>query len=173
MPPARRLRAEPIHEEPASLAPSHSEPPPRPQREALAALADDLAAHPTPPVTPASPRPRAPTNSRPPTSAEAAAAADQSLAEMAQRLEAALRKPKAEAATAAVRPAPAPEQIAEAEGEAETATPPPPPPAPPRPARMTDVKPARTDGRAKEGKLYDTLEQEMASLLGRPPGKTG
>ncbi len=92
-------------------------------------------------------------------------AADQSLAEMAQRLEAALRKPRAAA------PAPAPEEIDEAEIA------PPPPSPPPRAARPAEQKPARPDANAREGAkegkaLYDTLEQEMASLLGRPTGKT-
>ena len=54
---------------------------------------------------------------------------------------------------------------------------PPPPPAPPRAARPVEPKPARPDAKAREGAkegkaLYDTLEQEMASLLGRPTGKT-
>jgi hypothetical protein len=35
------------------------------------------------------------------------------------------------------------------------------------------VKPVRAEAKPKEGKaLYDTLEQEMASLLGRPANKT-
>jgi hypothetical protein len=107
------------------------------------------------PVQPANPEP---------------SAADQSLAEMAQRLEAALRKPKSAEAREPQAPsagtgrsAPAPEHAE----EAETAAP------PPRAARPAEAKPARADARPKEGKaLYDTLEQEMASLLGRPAGKT-
>jgi flagellar protein FliO/FliZ len=89
-------------------------------------------------------------------------AADQSLAEMAQRLEAALRKPKAPDLRAAADDAaePAEEQVAA-------------PPPPPRAARPAEAKPARAEPKPKEGKaLYDTLEQEMASLLGRPPNKT-
>ncbi len=111
------------------------------------------------PVQPANPEP---------------SAADKSLAEMAQRLEAALRKPKPaeprepHALSAATgRAAPTPDRA----DEAETAAPSPPPP--PRVARPAELRPARADAKPKEGKaLYDTLEQEMASLLGRPAGKT-
>jgi hypothetical protein len=85
---------------------------------------------------------------------------------MAQRLEEALRKPKATAT-----------QVSEHTGEADAAAPPHPPP---RVARPTEPRPiARPEAKAKESakegskeKLYDTLEQEMASLLGRPTGKT-
>jgi hypothetical protein len=153
-------------------------PPPRPQREALSALADDLADHPvapvpaTAPTAPVPPRNRAAPTPRPeprvpapPADNEAADLADQSLAEMAQRLEAALRKPKAAEprdAAAAASSTPA------AEPETGTTFPAP----PPRPARPAEAKPARADTKAKEGsKVYDTLEQEMASLLGRPAGK--
>ncbi len=93
--------------------------------------------------------------------ATADTAADQSLADMAQRLEAALRKPGETAAPATTRSAPA-----------ESTLPPPPPRNPPRPS---DAKPAaRTDAKPGQGlktektALYNSLEQEMASLLGRP-----
>jgi flagellar protein FliO/FliZ len=118
-----------------------------------------------------------------PINAEGASAADRSLAEMAQRLEAALRKPKAEAAAGA--PA-APAADAEFAPSAPIVTPPPPrartadaesassaPTVPQPPARSAaDAKPAAA-AKVKDSKLYDTLEQEMASLLGRSPGKTG
>jgi len=68
----------------------------------------------------------------PPNTSETPAGADQSLADMAQRLEAALRKPAGEA-----RPA---------SGQA-------------RAAPSTDQN---------KTAIYDTLEQEMANLLGRP-----
>ncbi|MFZ1968545.1 MAG: flagellar biosynthesis protein FliO, partial [Bradyrhizobium sp.] len=71
--------------------------------------------------------------------------ADQNLAEMAQRLEAALRRPTGEP----VAPPVAPEPPA-----ARTAPRSEPPSAPPAPAS------------AKSG--FDNLEDEMASLLGRP-----
>ncbi len=225
-PPPRRVpRVEPLSEEPAipSQQP-HAEKPPRPQREALAALADDLAANPVsppapPPVPSVSraasaarphpveprvepraerrpeprPEPRPEQRSEPHPEpripaqspySEAASAADKSLAEMAQRLEAALRKPKTPDSRDATVPStagnsgPGPEQAADP--EAATIAPPAPPaasPAPPplplRTARPAEIKPARLEAKAKEGKaLYETLEQEMASLLGRPAGKT-
>jgi len=110
-PPRRAPRVEPIQEEPRNFPPPPPLPeaPPRPQREALAALAEDLAAGPVPPLLPrnrpagpvrpqpneqraeARSEPRLPAPSADP---EAPSAVDQNLAEMAQRLEAALRKPK-------------------------------------------------------------------------------
>jgi flagellar protein FliO/FliZ len=183
MPPRRAPRIEPIPEEQMMAPPPHAEPPPRPQREVLSALADDLAAHaPPPPVTPLPPRNRPPPRLQPaesraeppripaaaPPAAEPAAV-DQSLAEMAQRLEAALRKPKAVDARAPIAPA-APSD--EGQVDEAAAAPPPPPPPPSRPARTADAKPARAEPKVKEGKaLYDSLEQEMASLLGRPASK--
>jgi flagellar protein FliO/FliZ len=187
MPPRRAPRIEPIPEEQTIAPPPHPEPPPRPQREVLSALADDLAAHapPVAPVTPVTqlpPRNRAPAPPRlqpaearaePPRMPAAQpaaepAAVDQSLAEMAQRLESALRKPKAVEARAPMAPAPEPE----AEVEEAAAAAPPPPPQPSRPARSAEAKPARAEPKVKEGKaLYDSLEQEMASLLGRPASK--
>jgi flagellar protein FliO/FliZ len=71
---------------------------------------------------------------------------------MAQRLEAALRKPGDRAA-----PEAAPAQPAQ--------------PAPmPRVARPEPKAPRAAEGKPGQAKagLYDSLEQEMASLLGRP-----
>jgi len=191
------------------------EPPPRPQRDTLSALADELSTRPSPPrgrpapmvrPQPAEPeqetiaearqeprqeprpeprqesrneprfeprKPSAPPAPAPaaaaappasaPADAEAASAADQSLADMAQRLEAALRKPNAaaesRAPSAPPRAGPAPEQPAPA-----AAAP------PPRVPRPSEPKPARPEAKPAESKtaLYDSLEQEMASLLGRP-----
>ncbi|HMG77427.1 MAG TPA: flagellar biosynthesis protein FliO [Xanthobacteraceae bacterium] len=168
--------------------------PARPQRDTLAALADELSARPTPPATrvrplaPARaplearadprvveprPEPRAPTVQSAPTPTPAeTAAADQSLAEMAHRLEAALRKPNAPAEARA--PAPQPRQTQPAE---QAAAPEPAPPSPPQPraARPAEPKPARSAPPAKPPQsttLYDNLEQEMASLLGRPTNKS-
>ncbi len=181
--------------------PQHGEAaPPRPARETLAAIADEIAARPVPPRAragagrprPAEPRPelRAEPRSEPrpeprpeprmppvqPSDAQAIAAADQNLAEMAHRLEAALRKPKATAEPRGEgRPPPAPVIVPapgfenEGEAAAEAAA------KPPRPARQAEEKaaPAAAEAKPKEGKaLYDSLEQEMASLLGRPAGKT-
>jgi len=220
--PSPRLESLP-DELPARPFPSQAETPPRPQRDTLAALADELSTRPTasrnraPNVTrphPAEPRlesrqeveppaepqteppqgeaevafeprteprlepprpeprnvPPAPVAAAPiaaPAAVEAASAADQSLADMAQRLEAALRKstPTADARPPAMpqRPAPTPERMQPANT------------APPRPSRpgepRTELRPARPDAKPNQGKttLYDNLEQEMASLLGRPP----
>jgi len=178
-------RLEPRGEDTARPLPPLGEAPPRPQRDTLAALADELSARPTPRTRPAPPRPQAedaaheakaearpeargdfalpaeagfakaaprkpltppplPTIPVPlaagPSAAEPAPSADQSLADMAQRLEAALRKTPPEARAPAAPPrAPAPEKAAK-----------------------PDAKPA------SKSTLYDNLEQEMASLLGRP-----
>jgi flagellar protein FliO/FliZ len=178
----------PLQPEPAAPAP-----PPRVQRDTLATLADNLALHSVPPprnrpaavVRPHTVEPRAEPRPEPrtpaqPVNAESPSAVDQSLAEMAHRLEAALRKPKAADAREALAPpvatraAPLAEPSAEAETSAPpTASSPHPAPAPARAARAVETKPARPDATAKEGKaLYDSLEQEMASLLGRPASKT-
>jgi len=173
------------------LQPESAGPPtPRPQREVLTALADDLASHPPPPRGRSAPAPRPhPVEPRPEprmpaqtAAAEAPSAADQSLAEMAQRLEAALRKPKVSDKPAEAQASPTPARAATAPLPEETIEVEAAPPAlPPRPARPPEAKPARAEAKteakvgskAKEGKLYETLEQEMASLLGRPPGKSG
>jgi len=86
---------------------------------------------------------------------------------MAQRLEAALRRPAGDT----VAPTVAPEPMGDDEMEA---APPPRPPVPAEPARR-EPRPARADPRAAaappQRSLYDSLEQEMASLLGRPNTK--
>jgi hypothetical protein len=100
---------------------------------------------------------------------------------MAQRLEAALRRPARndDARPAPAAPKAAPEQ--QPAGIEEEYTPALPATfAPPsaraaaeaaRPARG-DAKPARVDAKpAPQKSLYDSLEQEMASLLGRPNTK--
>lgn len=188
-------------EPPAIPFQPHAESQPRAQREPLVALADELATKPMTPQRnrsqglarpqPSEPRqeprhePRAelrqePHIAAPPAvSAEAAAAADQSLAEMAHRLEAALRKPNAKTTrSAAPEPRIAPLSRAATPAEhtapAEPAAPGPvPPPLAARPTRAPDIKPSRADTRQPDpGKtLYDSLEQEMASLLGRPTVK--
>ena len=186
-PPVARAtpRFEPLPEEvpPAIPLQPIADAPAKPPRDTLAALADELSARPAPPAPPArnrnpvpprkpqvEPRPEARPEPRlsdaPPAPAAAPvdAATDQSLAEMAHRLEAALRKPGAPAA-----PAAAPQAVAPAE--------PAPPPAPPRAVRPAEPKLAPAPApRAyvkpnKSTTLYDNLEQEMASLLGRPPNK--
>ncbi len=191
-------------------APPPPAPPPRQSRaiDPLAGLAAELSRNPPPQPDPAIPPPRpvrerAPAREREaareqqeppreritaraqqqpaaPVEAPFASSADQNLAEMAQRLEAALRRPgaKAEARTAEPKPAPQPEPppqveaVHEEPAPAPVATEPRQEPRPePRPA-PSEPKPAR-EGKPAQGKsLYDSLEQEMASLLGRPNSKS-
>ena len=91
--------------------------------------------------------------------------ADQNLAEMAQRLEAALRRPARandERPAAATPRATAPE-TANAQ----------PQPAPPPPLRAAPAEAIAPRAEPKPSKsLYDSLEKEMANLLGRPGGKS-
>jgi hypothetical protein len=103
---------------------------------------------------------REPARAQQPPAAEVpfAASADQNLAEMAQRLEAALRRPGG--GKAEVRTEVKPRVIAEPTPMAE----PSPLESAHRDARH-DVKPA------PQRSPYDSLEQEMASLLGRPSSK--
>ncbi len=122
-----------------------------------------------PPQQPGPPPPQAPA---PAAEGPPNPPADQNLAEMAQRLEAALRRPAkadgfAEPAPRAAQPTFEPEQL-----DSEDYVPPPPraaAPAEARPAR-SEARPARTDKTtaAPKSSLYDSLEQEMASLLNRP-----
>jgi flagellar biogenesis protein FliO len=126
--------------EPARPAAARSEPIiPRPSRpaeppKAPPVRAPERAAAPTPPPPPS----------------PALSAADQNLAEMAQRLEAALRRPAGDSAEPRVGAPPvAPE------------------PPPNRPAPRTEsVAPPVTPPSPKSG--FENLEDEMASLLGRP-----
>ena len=92
-------------------------------------------------------------------------ATDQNLTEMAQRLEAALRhSPGARGGEPAAKPAPEPTaspRITGTNGASE-------------PTRLTpsEVRAPRPEAKPTPPKaLYDSLEQEMASLLGRPAGK--
>ncbi|HEX4239611.1 MAG TPA: flagellar biosynthetic protein FliO [Xanthobacteraceae bacterium] len=166
------------------------------QRDTLAALADELSTRITPQqrgrgnVEPPrqdqrqeqrqDPRPEprlelrrpaqpAASSSPPPSVAasagEAAAGGDQNLADMAQRLEAALRKPSSEAHAPAnqARPATAPDQAARSD------SPPPPPPRNPRGSEQRPAPPDANKPNQTKTAIYDTLEQEMANLLGRPP----
>jgi flagellar protein FliO/FliZ len=125
-PPAPRMppRSEPMMPRPARPVEATKPPPIREARPVAA-----------PPPPPPPPPPPAPSMS----------SADQNLAEMAQRLEAALRRPPGEAVAPPVAPEPP------AARPAPRNEPPAPPPAP---------------APAKSG--FDNLEDEMASLLGRP-----
>jgi hypothetical protein len=149
----------PLHEPPLH-APAAREPAPVPQArqpDGLAGLADAVAAHSPPPgesqhaaeshLAP-SPAPAAPQTATPQN--------DRNLAEMAQRLEAVLRRPGAgepRPDVPASESNPAPRQGAE-----------------PSPPRGPDTLGEHRPGQNKN--FYESLEQEMASLLGRPTGKT-
>jgi flagellar protein FliO/FliZ len=142
--PERELRPEP-----APPRVGRNEPPlmPRPPRQSEPVKvppvrAERAAAPPPPPPVPQAPP-------VPPPAAAAPSSAEQNLAEMAQRLEAALRRPAGETVAPPVAPEPpaAPPRVARSE--------PPSPPAPP-------VRPA------PEKTSFENLEDEMASLLGRP-----
>lgn len=143
--PEREPRPEPL---PPRIA--RGEPPlmPRPPRQSepmkMPPVRPERAAAPTPPP----PVPQAPPVP-PPAPAPVPSSAEQNLAEMAQRLEAALRRPAGETTAPPVAPEPpaAPPRAARSE-----------PPAPPAPA----AKPAA------EKTSFENLEDEMASLLGRP-----
>jgi flagellar protein FliO/FliZ len=146
-----------------SPEPAHFEPPPRlaPRRE--------------PRARPQSASPSAPAPV-PPADARFTSPADQNLAEMAQRLEAALRRPNK---SDDVRPPPPAPRVEPRDEETDESTPPASlpqsraavptdSPTPPR----NDARPARSDAKpAPQKSLYDSLEQEMASLLGRPDNK--
>jgi flagellar protein FliO/FliZ len=184
-PAPRPARVEPTPEEPTVWPlQRQTETSTRAQRDTLAALADELSTRPAPPRNRAASNPQPLAAERrpegrpeprvvpaPPSAGAEPAVADQSLAEMAHRLEAALRKPgaKTEARDAREgRPPAAPRlaAVGEPAAQAEPAT-----PAPAAPARPVEAKPLQNT--KPQGKaLYDSLEQEMASLLGRPTGKS-
>ncbi|MCP3388484.1 flagellar biosynthetic protein FliO [Bradyrhizobium sp. CCGB12] len=133
--PPRIARGEPPL---APRPPRQSEPPKMPPVRAERAAAPPPPPVPqAPPVPPLAPAPAVPSS------------AEQNLAEMAQRLEAALRRPAGETVAPPVAPEPpaAPPRAARSE-----------PPAPPTPP----AKPAA------EKTSFENLEDEMASLLGRP-----
>jgi hypothetical protein len=164
------------------LAPRPPVPRPRPQpslRPAEPRQEQRQESRPEPRAEPR-PEPRPPLKAEPrmaapqpaPAPVEAGPSIDQSLAEMAHKLEAALRKPKVERAAATSNPAAAPaEDTGNAEATAAAAAPSPAPAV--RTNRPADAKPARPETKQPNpGKaLYDSLEQEMASLLGRPTAK--
>jgi flagellar protein FliO/FliZ len=105
--------------------------------------------------------PPAPVSTAPVAATPASTAADdQTLADMAQRLEAALRKP---GASADASPPATPARAAPA-ARTDAA-----PPSPSRAPRPNEPKAApHTEDKTNQSKtLYDSLEQEMASLLGR------
>ena len=181
--PARPARAIPSASEESPDVPSPPQPAPRERRmrpEAPTGVPEEHSRTPLPSEnerTAPSPRPlpRREPRMRPasipaPAAAvepSASSSADQSLADVAQRLEAALRRPARDDATRAGNGKPA-----SAEGEVEAHIPAAQAhrpavseaPKPPRP----EPRVTRSEPKAAPGSLYDSLEQEMASLLGRP-----
>jgi flagellar protein FliO/FliZ len=121
--------------------------------------------------------------SMPAAEAKLAPPPDQNLTEMAQRLEAALRRPSRKEETAAPPLPPKIEKIetarddVEEPGSAQASSPAPRalPPSEPAKSPREETKPVGTEAgggsQASQKSLYDSLEQEMASLLGRPGGK--
>ncbi len=189
-------------EEPHWPSPEAETPPPSPpplplstgrerstNNDPLADLAEELAREPSTPDREPALQPRRPPlrrdlRSRPapvssggtPSSAgQTRSPADHNLAEMAQRLEAALRRPARGNEIRPASSAPKPELGAEEADETEALTPVTEPARPPQPVEAS--RPARNDAKpsprsdpnpAPQKSLYDSLEQEMASLLGRP-----
>jgi hypothetical protein len=152
--PRSRPAADPFAGLAAELT-SRAEPAPREQPRATP-RSEPLMPRPARPS--AEPPPlKAPPPVRPPERPQPAASADQNLAEMAQRLEAALRRPGGEA-----------------KADGADRAPPVAPEAPPRAARSTPPEvtpPAADDGNASAATPtapFKNLEEEMASLLGRP-----
>jgi flagellar protein FliO/FliZ len=131
-PPARPQRSEPM----MPRAPRPAEAPKAPPIRAERPIA--VVAPPPPPPVPA------------PAPAASLSSADQNLAEMAQRLEAALRRPPEAAEPRVGAPPVAPE----------------PPPSRPAPRVEPPTAPPVAASTPKTG--FENLEDEMASLLGRP-----
>jgi hypothetical protein len=151
----RRMDRDPL----AGFAPEpmggRPEPRPEPMVPRMAPRGEPLIPRPTRPSEAPKPPTRAPERAAPPPPppptpptppAATLSSADQNLAEMAQRLEAALRRPAGEAVAPPVAPEPPPSR----------ATPRSEPPIAPQPPGAP----------SKSG--FENLEDEMASLLGRP-----
>lgn len=142
------LRAEPAMREPRAPMPQPARSEPiMPRNESAAQRSEPLVprqrqAEPAPPKAPPV---RAPERGP---AAPTASSADQNLAEMAQRLEAALRRPNGEDRAPPVAP--------------ET----------PRAARPAQSEPAPEPQDSAPKTQFKNLEEEMASLLGRPKSQT-
>ena len=132
-----------------------------------------------PPVTRMEPPPRAPSQA-----AEPAAQADHNLAEMAQQLEAALRRAPAPEGRPLAAPGALPGDkigdtsarpaVRDFKGRVEPKLEPKQEPKfEPKTEPKVEPKPEAREPAATPGKnLLENLEEEMASLLGRPPGKS-
>jgi flagellar protein FliO/FliZ len=152
--PRSELRPEPRPEPPPSrgVMPSRTEPMlPRPTRQSEAPKPPPIRTPaPERTVAPPPPPPPPPIPAPAPTPAPAMSSADQNLAEMAQRLEAALRRPSGDSEPRIGAPPVAPEP-------------------PPSRGAARGVEPLPPPVPAPAGKSgFENLEDEMASLLGRP-----
>jgi hypothetical protein len=159
-PPEPMIRLEPgVRPEPRPDSRPEPRPDPRPEPRSEPRMEPEPRSQPRPepamPRPPRPPMPKAPPPVRaerpaPPAPAPSISDADQNLADMANRLEAALRRPVGEARSDA--------------GEPRVGAPPVAPEPPSRPAPRAE--PARQEPTPKTG--FENLEDEMASLLGRP-----
>jgi hypothetical protein len=154
--PLAGLAAELSRVQPETAAPKMRPPREREIPRARAPLPERMRAPPLPPAAA-------------PTEDPSESNADQNLAEMAHRLEAALRRPKPAEPRASetlskqpMMPSAAPEPMLQ-EPVAEPSPHDDAPPAAPQPRGAAPGKPQKS--------VYDSLEQEMASLLGRPNSK--
>ena len=161
------------------------EPTARPRPADITGIANELSNRLNNPDTPPAVRNEPPPRPPAPLSEPASAQADHNLAEMAQQLEAALRRsPAPEGRPPVTDPfaghlpgaplkgsdtgarAPLRDHKPRVEPKAE-------PKFEPRSEPKFDSKPEPREPAATPGKnLYENLEEEMASLLGRPPGKS-
>jgi flagellar protein FliO/FliZ len=169
--------------EPAPQTPRVADPVVRPPAPAQShGRAPEMPVRPAPPLTPAPkpvPEPTVSAQARP-----APPASDAELTDMAQRLEAALRRPGTPGAPGQVRiepgfakpasvpetgPRPSPVPFGSSPIVREAAKPPAAKPESPRPAPSGAAHAGVPEAKPKS--VLDSLEQEMASLLGRPAGK--
>jgi hypothetical protein len=148
--------------------------------DALAGLAAELNVRPAEPAVappapvppvPAAPRPAPAVVAKPAAPAPAAsAAADNNLADMASRLEAALKRPAPAPAPRPTAPAPrvappvaaTPAAPAKAQEAAAAVAP---------PVVEKPAEPAAAPASDKPENIFGSIEEEMANLLGRPAGK--
>jgi flagellar protein FliO/FliZ len=165
---------------------------PEPVSAAMRAAAAPEAARTPPP--PKAPAPRPAESEQPVEMRQSPPTADVNLADMAQRLEAALRRParsnesRASEARDTPRPEPKPRPTEAPRPPASAEPAPTPEPAParesePEPPPAAAAEPAPAPEPAKPGEaaaepkpapaksVFDSLEEEMANLLGRPQGK--
>lgn len=155
---------------PPMPAPPERRPEPRhePRAEPMAGFAAEPMRPPQRPAKPPMPRPPVAAPAAPPVAppvasaaSEAVSQADQNLAEMAQRLEAALRRPGGEPGpSVAVNPV---DRIG---------APPVAPDGPPARKAPPVEPPAAADQPPRKETGFESLEAEMASLLGRPKNPT-